>query len=114
MPKADSEKPKRKAAVKAEKAPRASKSKAKSGDKPKRALSAYMFFVQDNRENIKEENPDAKFGEIGKLLGARWKEMTDADKKPYNEKAAKDKLRAERERNGTEDAADNDNDDDED
>ena len=46
-----------------------------------RALSAYMFFVQDYRERIKEENPDASFGEVGKLLGAKWKEMSDAEKK---------------------------------
>lgn len=50
----------RKAADKAEKAP---KSKAKKDPKaPKRALSAYMFFSQDWRERIKAENPDAGFG----------------------------------------------------
>ncbi|KAI6118486.1 hypothetical protein EDD16DRAFT_1480919 [Pisolithus croceorrhizus] len=52
-----------------------SKSKAKGG--PKRALSAYMFFSQDWRERIKTENPDAGFGEVGKLLGAKWKELSD-------------------------------------
>jgi hypothetical protein len=40
-----------------------------------------MFFVQDYRERIKEENPDASFGEVGKLLGAKWKEMSDTEKK---------------------------------
>lgn len=45
------------------------------------ALSAYMFFVQDYRERIKEENPEATFGDVGKLLGAKWKEMSDAEKK---------------------------------
>jgi len=49
-----------------------------------RALSAYMFFVQDYRERIKEENPDASFGEVGKLLGAKWKEMSDAEKKVHS------------------------------
>lgn len=29
---------------------------------PKRPLSAYMFFSQDWRERVKEENPDAGFG----------------------------------------------------
>ena len=55
----------RKAAEKAEKAPRAAASKAKKEkdpNKPKRALSAYMFFSQDWRERIKAENPDAGFG----------------------------------------------------
>lgn len=74
-----------------------------------------MFFSQDWRERIKAENPDAGFGkylhlaillqphnnllgEVGKLLGAKWKEMGDSDKKPYVEQAAKDKERAETEK----------------
>jgi hypothetical protein len=40
-----------------------------------------MFFVTDYRERIREENPDVSFGEIGKLLGAKWKELSDAEKK---------------------------------
>ena len=40
-----------------------------------------MFFVQDYRDRIKTENPDVSFGEVGKLLGAKWKEMTAAEKK---------------------------------
>ena len=40
-----------------------------------------MFFVQDWRARIIAENPDATFGEVGKLLGARWKEMPDNEKK---------------------------------
>ncbi|KAF9228078.1 hypothetical protein BS17DRAFT_693032, partial [Gyrodon lividus] len=65
---------------------------------PKRALSAYMFFSQDWRERIKAENPDAGFGEVGKLLGAKWKELDEDEKKPYIEMAAKDKARAEEEK----------------
>ncbi|KAF9238324.1 high mobility group box domain-containing protein, partial [Melanogaster broomeanus] len=65
---------------------------------PKRALSAYMFFSQDWRERIKTENPDAGFGEVGKLLGAKWKELDEEEKKPYIELAAKDKTRAEEEK----------------
>ncbi|KDQ54550.1 hypothetical protein JAAARDRAFT_49184 [Jaapia argillacea MUCL 33604] len=91
-----STKSKKKAADKAEKAPRA-KAK-KDPNAPKRALSAYMFFSSDWRERIKAENPDAGFGEVGKLLGAKWKEMDDEEKKPYVEQAAKDKERAEEEK----------------
>ena len=91
MPK-EATKPKRKAAEKAERAPRKAKKDPKA---PKRALSAYMFFSQDWRERIKEENPDASFGEVGKLLGAKWKELDEDEKKPYVELATKDKTRAE-------------------
>ena len=37
-------------------------------------------------------------GEIGKLLGARWKELDDDEKRPYLEQAERDKERAEREK----------------
>jgi len=81
-------KPKAEKKAKAKKDPRA----------PKRALSAYMFFSQDWRERIKTENPDAGFGEVGKLLGAKWKELDDGEKKPYVDQAARDKERADEEK----------------
>ncbi|KAI0317150.1 high mobility group box domain-containing protein [Amylostereum chailletii] len=84
----------RKATEKSEKAPR-TKRPAKDPKAPKRALSAYMFFSQDWRERIRAENPDASFGEVGKLLGAKWKELDDTEKKPYHDKATRDKARAE-------------------
>ncbi|KAF8487189.1 high mobility group box domain-containing protein [Russula ochroleuca] len=87
----------RKAAEKPEKAARGGARK-KDPKAPKRALSAYMFFSQDWRERIKTENPDASFGEVGKLLGAKWKELDDEEKKPYIEQAARDKSRAEQEK----------------
>ncbi|KAF7307738.1 hypothetical protein MKEN_01133900 [Mycena kentingensis (nom. inval.)] len=92
-------KTKRKAAEKADKADKEKGGrKKKDPNAPKRALSAYMFFSQDWRERIRAENPDANFGELGKLLGAKWKELDDEEKQPYNDQATKDKERAERER----------------
>ena len=75
-------------AVKAKKDPNA----------PKRALSAYMFYSQENREKIKSENPEASFGEMGRIMGERWKTMTDAQKKSYVEKSDRDKSRYEKEK----------------
>ncbi|KAJ6476272.1 high mobility group box domain-containing protein [Mycena sanguinolenta] len=89
-------KPKRKAAEKAEK-PTKSRAK-KDPNAPKRALSAYMFFSQDWRERIRAENPDASFGEVGKLLGAKWKELDEEERKPYVDQATQDKVRAEDEK----------------
>ncbi|SPO36695.1 probable NHP6B - nonhistone chromosomal protein [Pseudozyma flocculosa] len=65
---------------------------------PKRPLSAYMFFSQDHREKVKTENPDAGFGDVGRLLGAKWKEMSDSEKQPYLDMANRDKLRADAEK----------------
>lgn len=39
-----------------------------------------MLFSQAMRETVKAENPDVSFGTIGKLLGQKWKELSDADK----------------------------------
>lgn len=35
----------------------------KDPNAPKRPLSAYMFFSQDQRTTVKDENPDASFGQ---------------------------------------------------
>ncbi|VDC02285.1 unnamed protein product [Peniophora sp. CBMAI 1063] len=70
----------------------------KDKNAPKRGLSAYMFFSQDHREQVKKDHPDASFGELGKILGGKWKEMDDDDKKPYIKQAAEDKARYEREK----------------
>jgi hypothetical protein len=36
-------------------------------------MSAFMMFSNKNRESVKEKNPEATFGEMGKLIGAKWK-----------------------------------------
>ncbi|GAA5822806.1 hypothetical protein JCM5353_003530 [Sporobolomyces roseus] len=80
--------------------PRATKAtKAKKDpNAPKRPLSAYMHFSQAKRAEVKEENPDVTFGEIGKLLGAKWKEADADDRAPFEEKAKEDKARYEKEK----------------
>ncbi|OMH79994.1 Non-histone chromosomal protein 6 [Zancudomyces culisetae] len=74
---------------------KATKASKKDKTGPKRSLSAYMFFSQENREKVKRDNPSATFGELGKLLGEMWKGLSDTQKKPYNDKAAADKQRYE-------------------
>lgn len=36
----------------------------KDPNAPKRPLSAYMFFSQEHRSIVKDENPEASFGEL--------------------------------------------------
>merc|ERR1719199_1281098 len=55
-----------------------------------------MIFMKENRARIKAENPDATFGELGKLGGEAWGALTTAEKKPYNDKNKKDKARYEK------------------
>ena len=80
------------------KEPKGKKGKKKDPNALKRGLSAFMFFSNAMRETIKAENPEASFGELGKILGARWKEMDDAAREPYVAKAAEDKARYAREK----------------
>ncbi|WP_385625080.1 hypothetical protein PXH67_40500 (plasmid) [Streptomyces sp. P8-A8] len=64
---------------------------------PKRALSAYMFYSEDHRGRVKQANPDASFSEIGRTLASEWRSLSDADRRPYEERAARDKARADAE-----------------
>lgn len=67
---------------------KSNKKRKKDPNEPKRPLNAYMLFSQANRDEIKEENPTASIGEIAKILGQEWKELSPEDKEPYASQAA--------------------------
>lgn len=75
-----------------------SKKKVKSSG-PKRGLSAYIFFCNEQRNPVKEKNPTLSNKELTSELGKRWNLLTDEQKKPYNTLAATDKTRYESEKN---------------
>jgi hypothetical protein len=62
-----------------------------------RPKTGYFFFLDDVRGPTKAKNPGASIGELGKLMGAAWGKLSDAEKAKYNEKNAKDKVRYEKE-----------------
>ncbi|CCE65723.1 hypothetical protein TPHA_0M01480 [Tetrapisispora phaffii CBS 4417] len=70
----------------------------KDPNAPKRAMSAYMFFANETRDIVRAENPDVSFGQIGRLLGEKWRALTDEDKGPFEAKAQADKKRYESEK----------------
>jgi hypothetical protein len=74
-----------------EKTKRGREKKERTG--PKRALSSYMYFCQDARESVKNDNPDMNGKEVTSELGRRWKELTDEQKLPFEAKASADKTR---------------------
>jgi len=84
-----------KAAARTEKKKKRTK---KDPNAPKRGLSAYMFFANEQRENVRAENPGIAFGQVGKVLGERWKALSDKQRGPYEAKAAADKKRYEEEK----------------
>lgn len=59
----------------------------------KRPPNAYNLFCQDEtlRNEIKQNNPDWSSGEIMKELAKRWKDLSETDKKPFEESAQKGK-----------------------
>jgi len=67
--------------------------KTKDPNAPKRATTAYFFFLADERPRTKEEVPGISVTELSKVVGAKWKELSDADKAPYEAKAEADKAR---------------------
>ena len=60
---------------------------------PKRPRSAYMFFCQDKRTEVKDNNPELSGKEITAELGKLWKSLTDSQKKVYMNKQEDDKKR---------------------
>ncbi|KAJ3093732.1 Non-histone chromosomal protein 6 [Phlyctochytrium planicorne] len=79
------------------KSSRAVAKKKKDPNAPKKPMSPYLIWSNENRARIKEENPEAGFADIGKLLGAEWKKVTDSEKEAYKKMAEKDKARYEKE-----------------
>jgi len=49
-------------------------------ERPKRPLSAYMLWLNDNRESIKRENPGIKVTEVAKRGGELWRGLKDKSK----------------------------------
>lgn len=54
-----------------------------------RAVPAYMLFVKSVRPSVKTANPEATFGELGKLLGEQWKALSEPDRQVYKDQSAK-------------------------
>eukprot|EP00262_Sarcandra_glabra_P010045 TRINITY_DN24911_c0_g1_i1.p1 TRINITY_DN24911_c0_g1~~TRINITY_DN24911_c0_g1_i1.p1 ORF type:complete len:167 (-),score=63.63 TRINITY_DN24911_c0_g1_i1:345-845(-) len=92
---------KRKAAIKADKSSkrRVKKEKLtkKDPNKPKRPPSAFFVFLEDFRKTYKLEHPNVKaVSAVGKAGGEKWKSLSDAEKAPYEAKAAKKKTEYEK------------------
>jgi hypothetical protein len=50
---------------------------------PRKPISAFMRFSQHIRPQIKAENPDAEFGDLGRMIGKAWKALADDEKSQY-------------------------------
>eukprot|EP00475_Leptophrys_vorax_P000194 TRINITY_DN1011_c0_g1_i1.p2 TRINITY_DN1011_c0_g1~~TRINITY_DN1011_c0_g1_i1.p2 ORF type:complete len:407 (-),score=82.37 TRINITY_DN1011_c0_g1_i1:1702-2922(-) len=95
----------------AEAKPSSNKKKRKDPSAPKNPLSAYLFFVTEQRSQLAQQTHSGNkpeegsapgsspsFSEVAKELGQRWKSMTEEQRRPYTEMAKKDKERYEAEK----------------
>jgi hypothetical protein len=48
---------------------------------PKRAQSAYLFYVVHNRASMNASYPDKDFTEIAKIVGAQWRNLPQKDRR---------------------------------
>ncbi|KAI8644648.1 high mobility group box domain-containing protein [Parasitella parasitica] len=63
----------------------------KDPNAPKQPLSKFLLFSNSIRDDVDKEYPDATFTEKSKIFGAKWRELTDEQKKPFTEQADKEK-----------------------
>ena len=66
----------------------------KDPNAPKRALSAFFFFCQEERADVKKIHPTYGVGDIAKELGKRWEVCQNKPK--FEALAQKDKARYEK------------------
>ena len=71
--------------------------KARDPDQPKRARGSFVFFTFDMRPKVTAENPGIKFVDMGVVLGERWRALPPEEKSKYENQAAEDKARFNRE-----------------
>ncbi|XP_047497917.1 high mobility group protein DSP1-like isoform X2 [Penaeus chinensis] len=69
----------------------------KDPNAPKRALSAFFWFCNDERAKVRAANPDMGVGDVAKQLGAAWSNTPPEAKAKYEALAASDKERYEKE-----------------
>lgn len=53
---------------------------------PKRPMSAFLYFSQGRRRQIKDANPSLKNTEVSRLLGEMWRNAPEEERRPHIEK----------------------------
>ena len=67
----------------------------KDPNAPKKPTTAFFAFSNEMRPQVKRENPNAGVADIAKVMGEKWKKLSDKSK--YEKMAKDDKARYERE-----------------
>lgn len=68
-------------------------SSARDTRKPKRAMTAFLYYCLATRPQVVADNPGMAFAAIGKRLGVLWTQVGPEDRAEYEMKAVEDKER---------------------
>jgi high mobility group protein B2 len=77
--------------------PRKKRAKKDKKEGPKRPLNAYLIFVNNERAGVIAQNPKWKITEVVRHLGSLWKNLSEAEKQVYTDRALQEKERYEKE-----------------
>ena len=71
--------------------------KTKDPNAPKRYLSAFFMFCNEKRPDVQKAHPEWRVGDVAKELGKMWEAVQGPARDRYEQLAAKDKERYEKE-----------------
>lgn len=84
--------------------------KRKDPNKPKKFMTAYILYSNNVRSSVSTANPEAKFGDIARLISKQFKALDEDEKAKWNELARQDKERYQREMENYDPPSDDDED----
>lgn len=73
------------------------KRRKKDPSAPKAPLNGYLVYFNEERAGMRAQNPNIGFGELTKIIAAKWKELPTEQKQKYINEADHDKERYEKE-----------------
>eukprot|EP00043_Microstomoeca_roanoka_P000816 m.29258 g.29258 ORF g.29258 m.29258 type:complete len:222 (-) comp10517_c0_seq1:588-1253(-) len=59
----------------------------KDPNAPKKPKSAYFLYAETRRDILRGQHPDARISEIAKITGEEWRNLSDAQKQPFYQRA---------------------------
>ncbi len=60
---------------------------------PKKPMCAFLHFLEDQRKQFQTDNPHLNNSQLSKLIGLKWNNMSDEDRKQYEDLRERDKER---------------------